>query len=196
MKIIIATNNNNKIREIRDKFSAVNDVQIDSYKTIAGFTEPEENGVTFLENALIKARAIAAFTDNYVLADDSGLAVDYLNGEPGIHSARYCGLPDDESKNSMILSKLSGVPYSQRKAKFVCAIALITPDKKEITVEEFCSGVITESPSGSNGFGYDPIFFIEDYGKTFAELSLDIKNKISHRAKAVDAIYGKLLKDI
>jgi len=148
-----------------------------------------EDGETFWENAFKKAETTARITGEVSIADDSGLEVDYLNGKPGVFSARYAG-PEasDQENNLRLLRELQGVPRSQRGARFVCAIAICAPDGTGEWVEGECRGSITESPRGEQGFGYDPLFFSPALGKTFAELSQEEKNRISHRAQAVSKL--------
>ena len=184
MKLIVATKNKNKVEEIRAILN--NDAyEIMTMKEAGIETDVEENGTSFEENALIKARGIAGLCDGIVLADDSGLEVDALNKEPGIYSARYLG--EDTSyhiKNLNIIERLNGVPFEQRTARFVCAVAAIFPDGKEIVVRQTMEGYIDTEEKGSNGFGSDPIFFLKEYGCTSAEIPMEEKNKISHRGKA------------
>ncbi len=194
-KLVIATGNKNKIREIQDKFSAI--VGLDPIP-LSDFPDPPEvveDGDTFLENALKKAASIAAYTGLPAMADDSGLVVDALNGRPGVLSARYGGASsDDTAKNRMILEEMRGVPADKRTARFVCVIALAFPGGRSFYAEGTCEGTITQTMAGSYGFGYDPIFFLPDRGKTMAELPLEEKNKISHRAKALEAMRDILMK--
>ena len=183
-KVIFATGNEGKMREIRMILKDVA-VTVLSLKEAGITLDVEENGSTFGENAMIKARACAKVADGIVLADDSGLEIDYLNKEPGIYSARYLG--EDTSyhiKNLNIIERLNGVPFEQRTARFVCAVAAIFPDGKEIVVRQTMEGYIDTEEKGSNGFGYDPIFFLKEYGCTSAEIPMEEKNKISHRGKA------------
>lgn len=148
-----------------------------------------EDGTTFEENAMIKAKAVAQHTDAIVLADDSGLEIDYLGKEPGIYSARYMG--EDTSyiiKNQNLLDRLEGVPKEQRTARFVCAIAAVLPDKETAVVRETIEGYIGYEPQGENGFGYDPIFYVDEYNCSTASLPPEKKNEMSHRGKALRAI--------
>ena len=187
-KIIFATGNKDKMKEIRMILSDL-DVEILSMKEAGISVDIEENGTTFEENALIKANAVAAYTDAIVLADDSGLEIDYLNKEPGVYSARYMG--EDTSyriKNGNLIQRLVGVPDEKRTARFVCAVAGAFPDGTVKTVRETMEGRIGYEEKGENGFGYDPIFYLPEYGCTSAELSMEEKNKISHRGKALRAI--------
>ena len=145
---------------------------------------------------MIKARAVAEDTDAVVLADDSGLEIDYLNKEPGIYSARYLGEDTSyEIKNQALLDRLSGVKKEDRTARFVCAIAAVLPDKREFVVRETIEGYIGEKPAGTNGFGYDPIFYVDEYGCSTAELSEEKKNEVSHRGKALRAMREVLKKE-
>ena len=160
----------------------------------AGFTdEVEENGSTFEENAMIKAKAVAR-SGFCVIADDSGLEVDILGGEPGIYSARYCGRHgDDEANNRLLLNKLENVRDNERTARFVCALAFVYPERNaEFTVRGTCEGYITRSPSGNNGFGYDPLFMCPECGKTFAEMTAEEKDRVSHRSDAVKKLAERL----
>ena len=185
MRIIFATGNAGKMREIREIMSDM-DMEICSMKEAGISLDIEENGTTFEENAQIKAKAVAACTKDIVLADDSGLEVDYLNKEPGVYSARYLG--EDTSydiKNQAILDRLKGVPKEQRTARFVCAIAAVLPDGKTLVTRETIEGYIGECPAGENGFGYDPIFYVDEYHCSTAELTEEQKNEISHRGKAL-----------
>lgn len=194
-KIIFATGNKNKMREIRDILSDLG-MEILSMKEAGIDKEINEDGKTFEENALIKARAVAEDTDAVVLADDSGLEIDYLNKEPGIYSARYLGEDTSyEIKNQALLDRLSGVKKEDRTARFVCAIAVVLPDKREFVVRETIEGYIGEKPAGTNGFGYDPIFYVDEYGCSTAELSEEKKNEVSHRGKALRAMREVLKKE-
>ena len=191
-EIIFATGNKDKMREIRE-IMADCDVHIVSMKEAGIRVDIVEDGTTFEENAKIKARAVAAHTDAIVLADDSGLEIDYLNKEPGIYSARYMG--EDTSyhiKNSSLIERLNGVPDEKRTARFVCAVAAAFPDGSVKTVRGTMEGRIGYEEKGENGFGYDPIFYLPEYGCTSAELSGEEKNKISHRGKALRAIKDEL----
>ena len=192
MRIIFATGNAGKMREIREIMADM-DMEICSMKEAGISLDIEENGTTFEENAQIKAKAIRDLTGEIVLADDSGLEIDYLNKEPGIYSARYMG--EDTSyhiKNAKLIERLEGVPDEKRTARFVCAIAAAFPDGSVKTVREAMEGRIGYEESGANGFGYDPIFYLPEYGCTSAELSMEEKNKISHRGKALRAIKDAL----
>ena len=194
MEIIFATGNKNKLREIR-AILAGTDAQILSMAE-AGFEgDIEEDGTSFEENALIKARTIAKQTGRLTLADDSGLVIDCLNGEPGIYSARYLGEDTPHSeKNKDLIRRLDGVPDEKRSARFVCAVAAVFPDGREEVVTKTMEGRIAYESAGTNGFGYDPIFYLPERGCTNAELSPEEKNAISHRGKAMRAMC-ELLKE-
>ncbi|MBQ7766329.1 MAG: XTP/dITP diphosphatase [Lachnospiraceae bacterium] len=188
MKIIIATGNAGKMKEIKSIFNN-SEYEVVSMKEEGIIADVDENGTTFEENALIKAREIAKLSGHIVLADDSGLEVDYLNKEPGIYSARYMGEDTPYSvKNASLIARLDGVDFEKRTARFVCAVAAVYPDGKELVVRETMEGYIGYEEKGSNGFGYDPIFYLKEFDKTSAEISLEEKNQISHRGKAFRAI--------
>lgn len=187
-KIIFATGNEGKMKEVRMILEDLG-LPVLSLKDAGITADVEENGTTFEENAQIKAKAICDLTGEIVLADDSGLEIDHLNKEPGIYSARYMG--EDTSyhiKNAKLIERLEGVPDEERTARFVCAIAAAFPDGNIRTVREAMEGRIGYEERGENGFGYDPIFYLPEYGCTSAELSMEEKNKISHRGKALRAI--------
>ena len=187
-KLIFATGNENKMKEIR-MILADCGYEILSMKEAGIQADIVEDGKTFEENAIIKAEAIRKMTNCLVLADDSGLEVDYLDKAPGIYSARFMG--EDTSyriKNKAIIDKLAGVPDEKRTARFVCAIAAAFPDGKTITRRGTIEGIIGYEERGETGFGYDPIFFLPEYGKSTAELSPEEKNTISHRGNALRLI--------
>ncbi len=191
-KIIVATGNAGKMREFRMILEDLG-LEIISMKEAGVDPDIVEDGTTFAENAEIKARAVWALTGDIVLADDSGLVVDYLNGEPGIYSARYMG--EDTSykiKNQVIIDRVAAAPEEERTARFVCAIAAVLPDGSVLHTEGAVEGMIAHEPAGSNGFGYDPIFYLPEYGMTSAEIPLDRKNEISHRGKALEAMKLRL----
>ena len=192
-RIIFATGNEGKMREIRDILADM-EAEVVSMKEAGISVEVEENGSTFEENAVIKAQAIAAMTDDIVLADDSGLEVDYLNKEPGIYSARYMGEDTPYSiKNQAILERMQGVPKEKRSARFVCAIAAVLPNKEVIVVRETIEGYIGYEIAGCHGFGYDPIFYTDELGCSTAEIPEKEKNLISHRGKALRVMREKLI---
>lgn len=193
-KIIFATGNKDKMREIREIMQDC-DVEIISMKEAGIDPEINEDGATFEENAIIKAKAVAAFTDAIVLADDSGLEIDYLNKEPGVLSARYMG--EDTSytiKNQSLIDRLDGVEKEQRTARFVCAIAAVLPNKEVLVTRQTMEGYIGWEQEGENGFGYDPIFFLDEFGCSSATLSPEQKNSISHRGKALRAMKEEVKK--
>lgn len=191
-KIIFATGNAGKLKEIKEIMKDL-PYEIVSMKEAGIDVDIVENGTTFEENALIKARSIAALSDAIVMADDSGLEVDYLNKEPGIYSARYLGEDTPYSvKNQSIIDRLDGVPMEKRTARFVAAIACVLPDGREFTTRGTIEGVIGYEEKGSNGFGYDPIVYVPELGKTTAELSMAEKNEISHRGKGLRAMKEQL----
>ena len=184
-RVIFATGNENKMKEIREILGAL-PLEILSMKEAGVSADIVEDGKTFEENALIKARAICKLAGEMVLADDSGLEIDYLNKEPGIYSARYMG--EDTSyhiKNKSLIDRLEGVPDEKRTARFVCAIAAVFPDGKELVVRGTVEGIIGYEEKGENGFGYDPIFYLPERGCTTAELTPEEKNSISHRGNAL-----------
>ncbi len=184
-RIIFATGNQDKLREIRAIFADL-DCEVVSMKEAGIDTDIEENGKTFEENALIKAKAIHDLTGELVMADDSGLEVDYLDLAPGVESARWMGRDTSyDVKNQKLIDLLEGVPDEKRTARFVAAIAAVLPDGREMTVRGTMEGRIGYEIAGANGFGYDPIFFLPEYGCTSAEISPEEKNKISHRGKGL-----------
>lgn len=191
-KLIFATGNENKMKEIRMILGDL-DYEILSMKEAGIHVDIVEDGKTFEENATIKATAISKIANCLVLADDSGLEVDYMDKQPGIMSARWMG--EDTSyniKNQQIIKNLEGVPEEKRTARFVCAIAAAFPDGHVITKRGTIEGIIGYEQRGENGFGYDPIFFLPEYGKTTAELSPEEKNKISHRGRALELMKSEL----
>lgn len=191
-RIIFATGNAGKMKEIRAILADM-DIEVVSMKEAGIIAQIDENGKTFEENALIKAKAIFELTGETVLADDSGLEVDYLNKEPGVYSARYLGEETSYTiKNQALLDRLAGVPKEKRTARFVCAIAAVLPDGNTLVTRETIEGYIGDSPAGENGFGYDPIFYVDEFGCSTAELSEEEKNRISHRGKALCAMKEKL----
>lgn len=196
-KIIFATGNAGKMREIREILRDM-DVSILSMKEAGIDTDIEENGSTFEENAVIKARAVAAAAGQsgaIVLADDSGLEIDHLNKEPGIYSARYLGEETSYAvKNQNLIDRLAGVPDPERTARFVCVIAAVLPDGQVITTRGVIEGRIDYEEKGTGGFGYDPIFYVPEFGRTTAELNMEEKNRISHRARALEAMKTELRK--
>lgn len=187
-RIIFATGNAGKMREIRLILEDLG-CEILSMKEAGADPEIVEDGATFAENAEIKAKAVWACTGDIVLADDSGLVVDYIGGEPGVYSARYMGEDTSyEIKNRNIIERLEGAPEEARTARFVCNIAAVMPDGRVLHTEAAMEGVIAHEPAGNGGFGYDPILMIPEYGVTSAELTMEQKNRISHRGKALEAM--------
>lgn len=199
MKVVVATGNKDKVKEIREILSDM-DALVVTMKEVGLSAEPEEDGSTFLENAMIKARAVAEkvanssdWKDAIVMADDSGLVIDALNGEPGIYSARYMGHDTSyREKNANLIERLDKVPDEKRNARFVCAVAAVCPDGKILTAEAAMEGRIAHEERGQGGFGYDPIFYLPEFGCTSAELSAEEKNSISHRGKALRMMRKKL----
>ncbi len=195
MKFFIATKNQHKMQEFKKILEKSNIELICEADLSEPLEDVEENGTTFEQNALIKAKSGLAVTSLPSIADDSGLCVDYLGGEPGIYSARYAGEHgDDGANNEKLLKNLEGVPKSERTARFVCAIACVFPDGREFTVSGSCEGYIAESQSGNGGFGYDPLF-VSEVG-CFGEISPEQKNTVSHRAKAIEKFETELKKYI
>lgn len=192
MKVVVASNNKFKIAELYSFMKAYYpDIEILSLKDIGYTDEIVEDGTTFEENAVIKAKTIAKLGYT-AIADDSGLMVDALNGEPGVYSARYAGEPcNDVRNNEKLLKAMEGLDSSKRTAKFVSVIACVFPDGKTITARGECPGVILTACRGTGGFGYDPLFLYEPLGKTYAEITQDEKNSISHRSKSM-AAFAKL----
>ena len=193
--VVVATGNMHKLVEIEDILSAVlPDVRFVALGQLGEFEEPEENGTTFFENALIKAEAAVEVTGLPSIADDSGLMVDALGGEPGVYSARYAGVHgDDAANNAKLKEKLAGVPDGERAARFVSSIAFIDATGMVLSGEGVCEGAIGHEERGTCGFGYDPLFLPDDTpGKTMAELSPEEKNAISHRFHALQDLAAKL----
>ena len=191
-KIIFATGNQGKLKEIKVILEEPG-MEIVSMKEEGIDVPIDEDGTTFEENAIIKATTIAKETKEIVLADDSGLEIDYLNKEPGVYSARYAGEDTPYSiKNQMLLDRLEGVPKEERTARFVCVIAAALPNGEVITTRGTIEGYIGYEPAGENGFGYDPIFYVDEYNCSTAQLSMELKNELSHRGKALRAMKEKL----
>ena len=191
-KIVFATGNEGKMREVRLILQDLG-FPVLSMKEAGVSLDIEENGTTFAENAMIKARAVWEKTGGIVLADDSGLVVDYLGGEPGVYSARYLGEDTSyEIKNQAIIDRLADAKEEERTARFVSAIATVLPDGSELVAEGTVEGLIAHEPAGNGGFGYDPIFYLPEYGVTSAEIPIEKKNEISHRGKALEAMKIKL----
>lgn len=188
MRLVLATKNEGKLKELRKLLQGL-DYDVVSLADFPEIPEIVEDGDTFLSNARKKARTVCIATGFLALADDSGLVVDELNGEPGVISARYAGVQCDyAANNEKLLRKMSFVPCGRRGAAFVCTMVLASPDGREWDVEGRCEGEIAYEPKGHGGFGYDPLFFIPGEGRTMAELSMDKKNELSHRGKALRKI--------
>ncbi len=191
MKIIAATKNKNKLREFGEILKGF---EIISQEDAGIDIDVEETGTTFEENSLLKAKAIYDATGIAAIADDSGLCVDALGGEPGVYSARYGGEGyDDKGRVTLLLKNMDNIPDNERSARFVCAITLVSGEGI-ITARGECEGKIDYTPKGTNGFGYDPVFFVERFNKTMAEISPEQKNEISHRGKALKMFSEKLEK--
>ncbi|MBO5998685.1 MAG: RdgB/HAM1 family non-canonical purine NTP pyrophosphatase [Lachnospiraceae bacterium] len=190
MKIIFATGNENKVKEIR-KILDDPDITIMTMKEAGCVCDPDENGADFAENALIKCRALAALLpdrtpDTVIMSDDSGLCIDALGGEPGVHSARFMGHETSyDIKNRELIRRLEGIEGDQRSARFECAAAAVLSDGSELVCTGTMEGLIAQEPAGANGFGYDPILYLPQYGCTSAEISEEEKNSISHRGEAL-----------
>lgn len=190
MKFIFASHNRGKIQEVQEILAPFG-IEIEPIPT--DFPEIEENGVSFEENAKIKAQTVCKATGLPAMADDSGLTVDALDGFPGIHSARWAGPEADaHDRNQLLLEKMLPVPEGERGAEFVCVAACVFPDGRELAVRGQCRGTISNEEHGTGGFGYDPIFCVPEYRCTFGELESDVKNSISHRARAFTALGSAL----
>ena len=193
-RLVVATGNQDKLKEIREFFKASGaDFEIESIKKWDENFDPEESGSTLAENALIKARAAVQICNLPVLADDTGLKVKALYGAPGVHSARYAGKGATYEQNcDKLLKTMKGYKETDRAAQFVCHMTLLLPSGNQLEVEGKIDGSITNKMTGEGGFGYDPLFFLPDKDKTLAELSLEEKNAISHRAKALEAMVKEM----
>lgn len=191
---VLASNNDHKLREFREIFSLLG-FNILSLKEAGVQADPDENGQTFAENAMIKARAVYEICRLPTVADDSGLCVDALDGEPGVYSARYGNQPDDAARRKYLMEKLNALPNADRSAHFTSAIACVLNAFCSFTVEGHCYGQIATQEAGENGFGYDCMFCPDDFGgKTFSEISAQEKNKISHRGRALENFKNKIIK--
>ena len=191
-KILLATKNKGKIREIKSLLSDM-DIEVVSLDDVDSLPDVKEDGKTFYENALKKAKEIAEATDMMTLADDSGLEVDVLGGAPGVYSARYAGdNATDDDNNRRLLDTLRDVPVEKRTARFRCVIVVYHPSGKWMSAEGTCEGIITDQPKGEGGFDYDPIFLLPKLERTMAELSADEKNSLSHRANALESLKKEL----
>lgn len=193
MKVVLASKNKHKLIEI-SKITEKFDIELVMESDLGVDIDVEETGTTFEENSFLKANAVMQATGLPALADDSGIAVDALNGEPGVYSARY-GFDeslDDWGRLQLLLKNTENVPDGQRQAQFVCVITLVMPDGQTIQARGEVHGELLRAPAGEGGFGYDPIFYYPPYGKTLAEVTPEEKNQVSHRAKALQAFYQKL----
>ena len=192
MKILVATRNNGKLREIEHLFAGQG-IEISGLETLADAPEVVEDGATFVANASKKACEVAAVAGCLTLADDSGLVVPALGGEPGVSSARYAGADaTDEANNRKLRKAIETLPAAERQAYFCCVVALADPAGNCRTFEGRVNGQLLSEPRGQQGFGYDPLFLVPEYGKTMAELPIEIKNRISHRGKALGALLDAL----
>lgn len=193
MKVVLASNNQNKLREMKAILSPLG-WEILSQKEAGVHVEPEENGATFEENSFIKAQAVMEATGLPAIADDSGVAVDALNGEPGVYSARYggdaCG--DDKARNRLLVKNMDAVPEGKRTGRFVSVITMVSPDGSKVVARGELEGEILREEKGEGGFGYDPLFYIPAEGCTMAELTAERKNEISHRAVALQKFVAQL----
>ena len=187
MRLILASRNEHKLVELR-ALCGLEDAFLVSATECPGAPDPEEDGATFVENALIKARALRDFSGEWALADDSGLEVDALGGAPGVHSARYAGVHGrDDDNNALLLRNLDALgPGASRACHFSCALALVAPDGREFVALGQCPGTLLREGRGNNGFGYDPLFLPDGWDRTFAELTREAKCSFSHRARAAD----------
>jgi len=193
MKIVLATKNKGKAKEIKAILKDFN-LELLTLDDFPEIPNPVEDGKSFKENALKKARFVVKHLNIAAMADDSGLEVDILNKRSGILSARYAGEnATDEENNRKLLKELKDIPFEKRRASYKCVIALVFPSEREATVEGDCRGLISLEAKGSGGFGYDPLFYVPEYGKTMAELPPEIKNRISHRGKALAKLKNKLM---
>lgn len=193
MKILLATTSSHKLREIR-KYLSNDDIGVEGLEALPPCDPPVEDGESFMENSCIKSRYYSEMTDLLTVAEDSGIEVDHLDGEPGIKSARFGGenTPDAE-KNEIILKLLEDVPSDERKANYTCAVSVAHRGKVVKKFERKCFGEISGTAKGKGGFGYDPIFYYPPYGKTFGQVSLEMKSRVSHRGKAMKVLREYLL---
>lgn len=195
-KLVVATQNKGKLKEIEEILRGM-PYEVISMEKAGVFKEIEENGSTFEENSLIKAREVFNITGETVMADDSGLEVDFLDGAPGIYSSRFAGEgASDSDKNNKLLNMLKDVPFEKRTARFVCVIAVVFANGEYFTVKGTCEGYIAYEPEGNNGFGYDPLFYMPEYNMTTAQMESKEKNKISHRGKALKLMVEEFKKRV
>lgn len=193
IRMILASQNKHKLEEIRDILEDLNIDLISMDEAGLGDLKIVEDGETFEENSMKKAVTVMERTNTIAIADDSGLSVDYLKGRPGVYSARFAGEnATDDDNNNKLLNMLDGVPTKERNGKFVSVISVAFPDGRKLSVRGECNGVIGMEEKGENGFGYDPLFIVPEYEKTFAEIGSEMKNRISHRAKALEKFRKEL----
>lgn len=191
--IVLATHNAGKIREFRSVLEPLGFHVISVHDLLPNIKEPAETGTTFLENARIKAAYYMKATGKPCLADDSGIIADALDGRPGVYSARYAGPAcDDEKNNQKLIADLAIFPPAQRTVHYDCVLVLLWPNGKEVTAEGTCHGLLRDFYAGNNGFGYDPLFYVPEKGKTMAEMTMDEKNGLSHRGKALQKLVEEL----
>ena len=190
LKLVIATGNIGKVKEIQEKLNEY-PLTIESLQDYPQMSELQEDGKTFAENSILKATAVSNYTNLPALADDSGLEIDYLGGKPGLYSSRWG--KNDRERVERVLKELEGVKEEQRKARFICVMSLVIPGNKFFTTQGICSGKITFLPRGNGGFGYDPIFNPDGYELTFSQMGKKLKNKISHRAIALDGMIPQII---
>ena len=190
LKLVIATGNIGKVKEIQEKLNEY-PLTIESLQDYPQMSEIKEDGKTFSENSILKATAVSNYTNLPALADDSGLEIDYLGGKPGLYSSRWG--KNDRERVERVLKELEGVKEEQRKARFICVMSLVIPGNKFFTTQGICSGKITFLPRGNGGFGYDPIFIPDGYELTFSQMGKKLKNKISHRAIALDGMIPQII---
>lgn len=186
MKLVLASKNQHKLVEMQTILGQLG-LEVVLESQVGVDVEVEETGVTFAENAMLKAKAVMEASGMAAIADDSGLVVDALDGAPGVYSARYGGKSSDAERTAYLLENIADIPEDRRTARFISAIACALPDGRTVTAEGSCEGVITFAVKGENGFGYDPVFYVPELGKTFAEATASEKNAISHRGKALHA---------
>ena len=196
MRIVLASNNAHKLEELRAILTTLG-MEVVAQKELGISVEPEESGTTFEENSYIKAKTVMDCCQLPTIADDSGLMVDALGGEPGVYSARYGGAAcrSDRDRLEYLLAQMQNVPDGKRTAKFVSVITLLTPDGKRVVARGECPGEILRAPAGENGFGYDPVFYVPQEGCTFAQLPAERKNRISHRARALEAFAEQIRRE-
>lgn len=190
LKLVIATGNIGKVKEIEEKLKEY-PLIIKSLQDYPQIPEIKESGKTFSENSILKATTVSNYTNLPALADDSGLEIDYLGGKPGLYSSRWG--KNDQERIEKVLKELEGVPEVQRKARFVCVMSLVIPENEVFTTQGVCSGKITFLPRGNSGFGYDPIFIPDGYELTFSQMGKKLKNRISHRAIALDRMVPQII---